>query len=78
VPVVGKVAYLLIYVVTGIIGFVISRIILALIFFLLFTPLGLLLRAMGKDFLHLRRNPSGTEWVPHARVSDRQSFYRRF
>jgi hypothetical protein len=78
VPGVGKVAYLAIYVVTGIIGFVISRIILTLIFFLLFTPLGLLLKAMGKDFLHAKRDPAGSEWIAHARVSDRRSVYSRF
>ncbi len=78
VPVVGKFAYLAIYVVSGIIGFVISRIILTLVFYLLFAPLGLVLKVMGKDFLHARRNPAATEWIAHPRVSDRQSFYRRF
>ena len=77
-PVVGKFAHLLVYVVTGILGFVISRIILTAVFFLLFTPLGLLLKALGKDFLHTRRSSSGTEWIAHAPMSDRQSFYRRF
>jgi preprotein translocase subunit Sss1 len=78
VPVVGKFAYLAIYVLTGIIGYAISRVILTGIFFLLFTPLGLLLKVMGKDFLRARPHASGTEWIAHARVSDRQSFYRRF
>lgn len=78
IPVLGTLAYLVIYVVTGIVGFIVSRVILALIFYLLFAPLGLLLKVLGKDFLHARRNPAGTEWIAHLRVSDRQSFYRRF
>jgi hypothetical protein len=77
-PLVGKLAYLAIYVVTGIVGFAVSRIILTMIFYLLFTPLGLLLKAIGKDFLRAHRNPAGTEWIAHPRVGDRQSFYRRF
>jgi hypothetical protein len=78
IPVVGRLAYLVIYVVSGLMGFVVSRIILTAIFYLLFAPLGLLLKALGKDFLHARRNPAGSEWIVHPRMSDRQSFYRRF
>ena len=78
VPVVGRLVYLAIYVVTGIIGFFVSRIILTVIFFLLFAPLGLLLKAMGKDFLHLHKNAAGTEWIAHPGLRDRQSFYRQF
>ena len=78
IPALGKLAYLAIYVVTGIVGFAVSRIILTGIFYVLFAPLGLLLKAMGKDFLRARRNPAETEWVAHAGVSDRKSFYRRF
>jgi hypothetical protein len=78
VPVVGKLAYLTIYVITGIIGFFVSRVILTVIFYLLFAPLGLLLKAMGKDFLHQHRNPAGTEWITHPGNRDRQSFYRQF
>jgi preprotein translocase subunit Sss1 len=77
IPALGKLAYLAIYVVTGIVGYVVSRVILTVIFYLLFAPLGLLLKALGKDFLHSRRNPAGTEWIAHARVSERQSVYRR-
>jgi hypothetical protein len=78
VPVVGRLVYLAIYVVTGIVGFFVSRIILTAIFFLLFAPLGLLLKAMGKDFLHLHKNANGTEWIAHPAIRDRQSFYRQF
>lgn len=78
VPVLGKFAYLVVYVATGIVGFVISRIVLTVIFFLLFTPLGFLLKLTGKDFLHSRRNQAGTEWIAHPGVRDRKSFYHQF
>ena len=78
VPGLGKLAYLTIYVVTGIVGFVVSRIVLTVVFFLLFTPIAFLLKLSGKDPLHLRRNPAGTEWIARIGVRDRKSFYRQF
>ncbi len=57
VPVLGKMAYLVVYMATGIIGFVVSRIILTVVFFLLFTPLGFLLKLTGKDFVALATEP---------------------
>jgi hypothetical protein len=46
-------------------GQVIGRVLLTLVFLLLVTPLGLLLRLMGKDLLELRRRPGeGSGWHP--------------
>ena len=46
-------------------GVVMTTIILTLTFFLLMTPMGLLLRAMGKDLLGLRGDPEiQTYWAP--------------
>ena len=78
VPVLGKFAYLAVYVPTGIVGFVVSRVILTIIFFLFFVPLGILLKLNGKDLLHSRRNTGGTEWIAHSGARDRKSFYRQF
>ncbi len=42
---------------------ILSRILLGLIFFLIVTPLGLLLRLFGKDLLHLKRpQDAATYW----------------
>jgi hypothetical protein len=78
IPVLGKIAYLAVYIPTGIIGFFVSRIILTLVFFLVFTPLGLLLRLLGKDPLHLKKSVSATEWIAHPEAGDRKRFYRQF
>jgi hypothetical protein len=78
VPGLGRVAYLMVYVPSGIMGFIISRVLLTVVFFLLFTPLAFLLRLVGKDVLHLRRNIDGTEWISHPAGHDRKSFYRQF
>jgi len=46
-------------------GFVMSQVILTLFFFLLVTPIGLVARLFGKDFLNRKRDPQATTyWVP--------------
>ena len=46
-------------------GQVIGRVLLALAFILVVTPLGVLLRLTGKDLLHLRRDPRrASHWRP--------------
>ncbi len=46
-------------------GRIVSPLILGLVFFLVVTPLGLVMRLLGKDLLRLRRNPtSATYWQP--------------
>jgi hypothetical protein len=44
---------------------VVNPIILGVLFYLVFTPLGWVLRRMGKDFLRLRPAPeASTYWIP--------------
>jgi hypothetical protein len=44
--------------------YLISPIAMGLVFFLAFAPMGLLLRAFGKDLLRLRRGPNtGSYWI---------------
>src|SRR5205823_10334773 len=77
-PEIGKYFYLAVYIPTSILGFFISRIILTIIFYLLFAPLGLLLKLTGKDLLNLKRRAGASEWTPHPGVRDRKSYYRQF
>lgn len=78
VPGLGKYAYLAVYIPTGILGFVVSRVILTIIFLFFFVPIGLLLKLSGKDPLHSKRNAGGSEWIAHSGAPDRKSFYRQF
>ena len=73
----GRLAYLAIYVPTAIVGFVISRVILTVVFFLLFAPLGLVLRLAGYDLLHTKRK-SASAWMRRADDGARSTFYRQF
>jgi len=51
--------------VSFLIGQIIGTVLLTLLFFLIVTPLGLLLRLLGKDLLLIRKNPQlATYWHP--------------
>jgi hypothetical protein len=78
IPGLGRYVFLAVYLVTGVIGFVISRVLMTVMFFALFTPIALILRLTGKDLLHLRRNPGSTEWIAHGAAADRRRYYRQF
>ncbi len=52
---------------SALLGSVMSRVILTLVYFAVLTPMGLLRRALGKDTLKLRAFKSGTDSVFHTR-----------
>jgi hypothetical protein len=46
-------------------GWLMTRVILSILFFLIFTPMGLLARLFGKDFLSLKfNNNTDSYWIP--------------
>ena len=48
-----------------ILGFVMTRVILTLVYFLAVTPIGLLMRALGKDLLNRKLDKSAESyWIP--------------
>ena len=46
-----------------ILGKIISPIIMGIIFFLVVTPIGLIMRMLGKDLLNLKYNTNKTYWI---------------
>jgi hypothetical protein len=78
VPGLGRAAYLCVYVPTSAIGYVVSHIVLTLIFYLVFVPIGLLLRLMGKDLLQMRAARGQTKWRRVEEVKDANRYYRQF
>jgi hypothetical protein len=53
-------------------GFVVSHVLLTLFFFLVITPVGLVARLLGKDFLRLRiKRGAATYWLPSQRQTKR-------
>ena len=60
------------------IGFVLSHVILGAVFYLVFTPIGLVMRLLGKDPLHRRLDrAAATYWVEHDPHSDPKRYFRQ-
>ena len=78
IPKLGRIAYLAVYLPTSIIGYVVSNVMLALMFFLVITPLGFMLKLMGKDLLQQRREKRETQWTPVKEIKNEDSYYRQF
>ena len=55
VPIILKPIYLVWMIFAVILGWFMTRFILSLLFYLVITPIGLVLRIMGKDLLELRK-----------------------
>lgn len=65
-------------VVTFPIGWVISRLLLCLVFYCLFTPLGLFFRLIGRDVLGKRLIPeSSSYWSAKSESKDLRSYFRQ-
>lgn len=61
------------------IGWLVSHILLALLYYGLFTPLGLLFRLLGRDPLMLRREPERQSyWTAKAQPADVGRYFRQF
>src|SRR4029453_11052824 len=49
------------------IGWTVSRLMIAAMFFIVFTPVALLFRVLKRDALHLRGAPAQSYWTPKSR-----------
>jgi len=61
-----------------VLGFVVSNVLLVLFFFIVMTPIGLVARLAGKDFLSLKLNRSAPSyWIPRERKTKTPLDYER-
>lgn len=61
------------------IGWTISHVILGIVFFLVLTPIGLIMRAIGKDSMGKAFDPKATTyWVPHAKAESNKRYFQQF
>ena len=61
------------------IGWVVSRIVLGSIFYLLFTPVSWAFRLIGRDALELKSRPTATTyWHSWPKASDKSTYLRQF
>jgi hypothetical protein len=61
-----------------VVGGVMGRVLIAAVFYLVITPYGLLLRAIGRDRLQLRRPGSDTYWHPIKPPVESPDYERQF
>jgi hypothetical protein len=59
-------------------GWINSRIILGVVFFVVVTPIGLIMRLFGKDLLRMRTPKSSTYWIKRDKPLDPQSLRNQF
>jgi hypothetical protein len=61
------------------IGWVVSRVVLAALYYGLFTPLAIVFRLAGRDALNRRTRPRGDSyWIPKPAPADVGRYYRQF
>jgi polyferredoxin len=61
------------------IGWVVSTVLLSLLFYGIFTPVALLFRLIGRDALVRRSRPPGeTYWLPKPAIDDPRRYFRQF
>ena len=60
------------------VGWTLSRLILSVLFYGMFTPAGLLFRALGRDVLCRRHREQATYWSPKPMPADARSYFRQF
>jgi len=60
-------------------GFIMTRVLLTLAFFLIFTPLGLVLKILRKDLLHEKIDlNAGTYWRRHEPITDKSRYLKHY
>jgi hypothetical protein len=60
------------------IGWAVSHLLLGLLFFGVFTPVGLLLRTLGKDSLRLQRGNATSSWQDRTQETDLKRYFRQY
>ena len=72
----ARIAYLAVNLPTSAFGYLVSRVALALAFFLVFVPIGQFLKWTGKDLLQIKG--SSSTWVPVEDKADPSSYSHQF
>jgi hypothetical protein len=78
-PVALRPVYLVLATVTLPVGIVLSYLTMAVLFYGVFTPIGLFFRLIGRDPLHRRFQPEAdTYWVARRPATDVRRYFRQF
>ncbi len=78
-PIAVKPVYVILTVATYPIGFVLSYVVMAAMFYLILTPIGIVFKIIGRDALHRRFDPSAaTYWIRRCPPETVKRYFRQF
>tara|TARA_Y100000768_G_C23962801_1_gene676265 strand:+ start:58 stop:468 length:411 start_codon:yes stop_codon:yes gene_type:complete len=77
IPILLKPIYILWMIFAVILGWVMTRVILSLVFYLIITPIGLLTRLLGEDFLALKKSNSDSHWNKRNQAAELNQNYEK-
>ncbi|MEZ5293100.1 MAG: SxtJ family membrane protein [Vicinamibacterales bacterium] len=60
------------------IGWVVSRVVLAVLYYLVFTPVAVVFRLMHRDALGRRRRTTASYWLPKPQPTDSTQYFKQF
>lgn len=61
------------------IGFVVSHLVLTIIYYLVITPIALVFKLIGRDALHRKLDPAADSyWIPRAEPRDVKRYFKQF
>lgn len=60
------------------IGWAVSRLIIGVLFFLVFTPVAAVMRLIGRDALALRRSTQASYWTPKPKPGAAEDYFRQY
>jgi hypothetical protein len=60
------------------IGLVVSTLTLGVMFYLVFTPLGVVMRLWGRDPLRLRQRGAASHWTPYEQSNDPERSFQQY
>ncbi|MCE9534051.1 MAG: hypothetical protein K8T89_23480 [Planctomycetes bacterium] len=65
-------------IVTFPIGWVVSRVLLSVVYYAVFTPFSLVFCLIGRDALRLKPQTQASCWIPRAATADPARYFRQF
>jgi hypothetical protein len=77
-PRIGKPLYCIWMGIGYVVGNIVSRLVLAMVFYLLITPMGLVMRLIGRDPLQLRKKEAETFWQDIPQANEDGRYERQF
>ena len=74
-----KPLYYVLTAISAVIGPIVATVIMALIYYLVFLPLGLVFKMMGRDELHRTVDPDAkTYWAPEPEEQEPKRYFRQY